>query len=96
MSKWKEVRLCSKRSWLNPKDSSDTGAIQSYGCIEGEEGKQFFDGGLSIWDCGRKISLDLSADCVRKADQRIRKLDIIIEHCEQMKFALEFTRSKMK
>jgi hypothetical protein len=77
------------------------GTVQQEGVVESEEcydrpDNQYFDGAVSVWDCGRKANLNLSASNAREVDQRVRKLDKIIEHCEQMKIALEFARSKMK
>jgi len=81
----KETTVLSKRKWLNPKSSPDTGAV-SY-TLTVEKGDNWFVGNsdLSIWDCSRKIVLDISFYNKREWKQRIKKLNTLIESMEELR-----------
>jgi len=68
------------RQWLNPANHSDTGMISSAVSvdIEEENGWVCVDVDLTIWDCSRKISLDLSFYTLEEARQRAEKIDILL------------------
>lgn len=76
----------SSRKWLNPKGHWDTGAIQwevrTSGTIH------VIEGNLSIWDCGRKITLNFSAYNPQDLKQRARKLELLISELEEFREAM--------
>lgn len=71
----KEKTYVKKRKWLNPIGHWNTGAI-SYAVV-GD--KYSVDVDLSIWDCSRKISLDLSVSDEKDAKNVNEKINILIE-----------------
>ena len=76
-----KVKEVGSRSWLNPNKNSDTGAVQWY--VEyNDYGPQCQ---FSIWDCSRKISLDFSFYNEKGANQRAKKIDILVKHLLLMK-----------
>jgi len=70
-----------KRKWLNPIGHWNTGAISytvtrdsySVGCD------------LSIWDCSRKVSLDLCVTDDQSAKQVSKKLNILIDSLTEIR-----------
>lgn len=74
-----------KREWLNPKRHEDSGAIQYY---VSHDGYGWVDGSLTIWDCGRKVTLNLSFSSQTAAKQRAIKVNKLIHALEEMKKAL--------
>ena len=76
--------LLSKRAYLNPKDHSDNGLIQSKVSVDDYN----IDGSVSIWDCSRKITLDFDVHNHKDAAIRAKKLDIIIDHLQEVKKAM--------
>ena len=74
-------RLFNKIEHLNPKTHWDTGLIHSKVYAD----KDSIDCGISIWDCNRKITLDLDSYSIKGADQRLRKLDKLIDHLLSVK-----------
>jgi len=79
----KQKTYIEKRKWLNPVGHWNTGAI-AYSVI--------YDYGisanLSLWDCGRKVTLDLSVSDEKSAKQVAKKIDTLIESLQEMKQAL--------
>jgi hypothetical protein len=75
------------RKWLNPVGFDDTGAISWQVALDGE----FVDGSLSIRDCSRQISLSFSMyskDKNKEAEERAKKLDILISELQAFRQAL--------
>lgn len=75
-----------KRNWLNPLGHDDTGAVSSYVATH-EYG---IDAGIQLRDCNRQLDLnfgiwDEDNKGVKELEQRLKKLDIIIEHCTKLK-----------
>lgn len=79
-----------KRKWLNPKKSTNTGALDysvysdtedygGYGCVEAH---------LSIWDCNRKITIDFSMYYKEDGEKIARKINILIDSLTEIKEAL--------
>ena len=75
--------LFNKIEFLNPKTHWDTGIIHSKVATN----KDSIDGEISIWDCNKKITLDLDAYSLKGADLRIKKLDILINQLLSVKEA---------
>lgn len=77
----------SKRQWLNPIDSCNSGAIQykvtSYTPCEDVT----FDicSTLSIWDCSRKITLDFGIWEEKDAKKVAQKIQILQDALQDMK-----------
>ena len=65
-----------RRDWLNPKGNWDTGAISSKvsADLDGVEGD------VSLWDCGKKISLSFSIYSEKSAKERKKKIELMIDH----------------
>ncbi len=74
----------SKRKWLNPKGSCDSGAIHY--SVQSEY--NYVDSSLYIWDCSRKVGLAFGFSNERSAKIRLRKVNMIIEALEEMKEAM--------
>ena len=86
----KQKLYVNKRKWLNPIDISNSGAISyvvSSWTYDGEEEK-YIDGEFSIWDCGRKITLDMSFSSLIGSKNVANKIDKLIESLEDIKCAL--------
>lgn len=82
----KEKHYLRKRAWLNPTKSEDTGAVSCY--VSSYEGDPYVDGDLSIWDCGRKVSLNFSIYSEKDAKDRAKKINTLISTLQEMKSAL--------
>jgi len=80
----KSKRILNTRQWLNPKSSSDTGAIsvtataEAYG-VEAE---------VVIRDCARQITLDFSFCGKTELKQRTVKLNKIITDITRLRDSL--------
>lgn len=80
----KEKTFLAKRKWLNPIDHADTGmfsmdvSAESYGV----------SGTFTLWDCGRKVSLDFWVSDEKDAKARANKLDMLISGLQEMKEAM--------
>lgn len=72
------------RIWLNPLDSHDTGALQWHVYADAYG----MGGIISIWDCGRKISLNFDSFDEKKTKQRAKKIDQMIEELQKFKYAM--------
>lgn len=78
----------SSRKWLNPVSHEDSGAIQWHVTCDNVHS---IDAYVTIWDCGRKITLSLNCygiEGVREAKQRAQKINLLIEELTKMKQAL--------
>lgn len=80
----KEKTLHNRRDWLNPKGHWDTGAISSK-VVATEEG---IDCDISIWDCSRKVSLDLGCYNKKSVAQRAKKITLLIQHLQEVQKAM--------
>jgi len=74
------------RHWLNPNDVADSGAISIF--VDSDSFQSYVNADISIWDCSRKIVLDLSFSSEHEAKARATKLDIIINDLIKMREAL--------
>lgn len=72
------------RKFLNPVTHWDTGILEWNVTQE----DSWIDGKFTVWDCSRKISLDFSFGDSKEADQRAKKLDILITELQQFREAL--------
>lgn len=79
----KEKTFLNKRKWLNPIDHSDTGMYS----IDVSADDYGANGTFTLWDCGRKVSLDF---CCTEKDAKIRadKINMLIGGLQEMKVAL--------
>lgn len=73
----------SKRKWLNPVGHYNTGAVaysvqQDYG----------ISAQLELWDCGRKVTLDLSVHDEKSAKQVADKIGILQTALQEIREAL--------
>lgn len=85
----KELINVSKRDWLNPEDSSDTGAIHHRcGVEEYDEPCSYIDAALQVRDCSRSVDLEFSCYDEKSYNERLIKIDKIIEHCKGLRSAL--------
>jgi hypothetical protein len=73
-----------RRDWLNPKGHWDTGAMASRVSAD-EDGVEC---NISIWDCGRKISLDMGIYNEKAAIQRSKKIQLMIDHLQGVQASL--------
>ena len=73
-----------RRDWLNPKGYWDSGAMSSK--VSSDKGG--LDCNISIWDCGRKISLDLGVYTEAQGRQRCKKIQVMIDHLQGVQRAL--------
>ena len=73
-----------RRDWLNPVGHWDTGAMSSKVSADADG----IECNISIWDCGRKISLDLGIYGEKGAKQRSKKIQIMIEHLQEVQQSL--------
>jgi hypothetical protein len=73
MTKQKRKTLA-KRMWLNPIESSDTGAMS----VSGEWDEWDIAVYASIWDCSKKIELNFSVGSYRTKNQSLNKIDKMI------------------
>ena len=73
-----------KRKFLNPVGHADSGILE-WVVDQYDEG---VDAHFSIWDCSRKIVLDFSFYNIRGANQRAKKLDLLLEEMSALKEAL--------
>jgi len=81
----------SKRLWLNPKASSDSGALQYEVSIEKgyiDDKYRYLSANLDIWDCNRRISLDFGFDSDKSAKERDKKISLMITALQEIKQAL--------
>jgi len=76
----------SARKWLNPKKSDDSGAIQWYVSLDSYDAS--VNASFDVWDCSRKISIDLSYWNKAQAKERAMKIDIMIQELQAMREAL--------
>jgi len=74
-----------KRKWLNPPSSFDTGAVQ----LRGRYDEFSFDLDLDIWDCNRKVTLNLGLLDIKEVGQRVNKINTLIQFLEDAKLYLE-------
>lgn len=74
-----------KRKWLNPIRHEDSGAVH-YSVYNGDYG--WVDADLTIWDCSRKITLNLGFSNPTEAKQRAIKINSLIKALEEMKKAM--------
>jgi hypothetical protein len=76
-----------KRKWLNPAISSDSGAI-SY-IVEDDYNAEVY-ASLSLWDCGRKVTLDFSFNATdpKQSQERAKKINLLIESLIEMRDAM--------
>lgn len=74
----------SKRLWLNPKNSEDTGAVHWNVCAD----SYYLSGDFSIWDCSRKITLNFGIYNEKDAIDRAKKINMLIESLEAFRDAL--------
>lgn len=84
----KSKKYLKTRHWLNPKDHCDTGMISAEVTYESY---CYVSANLEIWDCSRKIALDLGFDPRRYKDvaQRADKIDRIIKTLTEMRASME-------
>ena len=104
--KYKDFKLFHKRSWLNPSSSVDTGHIKSYATLEewtetkktGEKKKPTYDidASFTLADCCRKVDINLSCSTKRQAAQRVRKIDVIIQHLLSIQLVIVDNMEKLK
>ena len=80
----KDKLLLNKREWLNPIGHEDTGAVSS----RVEFHRNGIAADVSIWDCSKKISLSFCFFGERQAKQRLKKIDTLIKHLQDVKAAL--------
>lgn len=79
------------RVWLNPLSSDDDGAMQWK--VSGH-GDRWISAEISIWDCGRKISLDFdfstnpNPSYEASAEQRAKKIDLLISELQKFRTEL--------
>ncbi len=89
----KTLRLYLKRSWLNPSKHIDTGHMKSEVSIITWEskGKTYceIDAEFTLADCYKTVTINLF--CLKKKDalDRIRKLDLMMEHLQGIRSAIE-------
>lgn len=76
----------SSRKWLNPKGHYDTGAIQWDVRCSGSI--HTIESDLSIWDCGKKITLNFSAYKPQDLKERAKKINLLISELEALRDAL--------
>jgi len=69
------------RQWLNPVEHEDTGAISWH--VEG--GVYEAEAEITIRDCDRQIKLDFGARDKKELNQRIKKLNMLIDALEDVK-----------
>lgn len=72
------------RKWINPKTYYDSGAVQSR-VLADESG---IDASFAIWDCSRKITLDLSTYDDRDHKHRAAKINILIDELIKVREAM--------
>lgn len=77
----------SKRQWLNPIDSCNSGAIQykvtSYTPCEKED--FVICATLSIWDCSKKITLDFGIWEEKDAKKVAKKIEMLQDALQDMR-----------
>lgn len=76
--------LLSKRQFLNPKNSSDSGIIQTMVSVD----SYGVESSVSIWDCSRKIVLDLSCYSRESSEERAEKIQLLIIHLQDVQKAM--------
>lgn len=83
----KYKRYYATRQWLNPVGHHDSGAIEAK--VEEDYGSRVA-AELSIWDCGRKITLAFDFDAKNKesAAQRADKIALLIKVLTEMQEAM--------
>lgn len=81
--KFKEFKKYS-RVWLNPPNHYDTGALHWNVSACGS----YVDADLTIWDCGRKVTLNFSFGNDKDAKLRANKIDLVIKELAKFKEAL--------
>ncbi len=93
----KDKTIYSKRAWLNPISEGDTGAIQAHVTMSAfRNSKMWIDSYVSIWDCGKKITLDFSSDAKRQTKARLKKINIMLEVLEGVKEGLTEASEELK
>jgi len=73
----KEVKAVHRRKWLNPPSHYSTGAIEYGVDIYGNLY-------LNMWDCSRKIELELDTETHKATKRTIKKLAIIEGACQEL------------
>ena len=78
------------RKWLNPVDSSSSGAIQYKVSADApwKEGVIDICASLDIWDCSKKISLDFGIFEEKDAAKVAKKIKMLQDALEDIKVAL--------
>jgi hypothetical protein len=78
-----------KRVWLNPPSMGDSGAYSHK--IEVEKYKEHIniEATISLWDCSRKIVLDFSVWNKGDKKQRLKKIDVLIQHLSEFRDQLD-------
>ncbi len=89
----------SKRSWLNPRSHEDTGHVKSEACLSPWklEAETVYDisAEFALADCSRKVTLEFGCSTQKAAEQRIRKLDLVISHLEGIKEVINEHKEKL-
>lgn len=78
----------SKRTWLNPNESSSTGSVVAFDGEYEYEGKIYDSTFLEIADCKRKVSLHLGSEdtpeqFIEKMKLLRSEIDLFIHHLEK-------------
>ena len=93
-------RLFVKRSWLNPFASDDTGhahsSVEFFVWRGKKESTNEIDASFVLADCYRKVTINLSCDTQKDAKQRIKKLQLLIDHLYGIHDAIEDNMEKLK
>ena len=77
------------RQWLNPADHFDTGMVASSVEAYVDDDWTSVDVNLSIWDCSRKVNIDLSFSTVKEARQRADKIDLLLRELATIRCKME-------
>lgn len=100
-----EKNLFIKRSWLNPRDSEDTGHVRSTSYLSkwrlinndgSPDPHSDIRSEFSLADCSRKVDIDLSCSTQKTALQRIAKIDILLSHLHGLRYAIENNLKELK
>lgn len=86
----------SKRIWLNPKDSTDTGAIHWQ--IEQSDDSEIY-AAINIWDCGKKVSLNFDCGITSWSTspaERAKKIDLMVGALQEFKAAMGKAYANLK
>lgn len=82
------IKYGSKR-FLSEEDVHSTGSICVYSYLEeGYEGHTYHDAEIVLKDCSRTISLEMSFKNENEFQERVKKVDILVEELLKFKEAL--------